>query len=121
MLTLLDAIDKVCFKSFCETIKCKSLIWPLSIIAQWHLVLGYKEKKFYNWQAEKMSSYLPRDLFLLHSDSFKWQKTQDSLKTEKIETWLKILSTNCIWAICDQQTLLSKSENPSIYTSVSFR
>lgn len=44
MLTLLDAIDKVCFKSFCETIKCKSLIWPLSIIAQWHLVLGYKEK-----------------------------------------------------------------------------
>lgn len=33
--------------------------------------------------------------------------------------WLKILSTNCIWAICDQQMLLSKSENPSIYTSVS--
>uniref|UniRef100_A0AAZ1X2E5 Uncharacterized protein n=1 Tax=Oreochromis aureus TaxID=47969 RepID=A0AAZ1X2E5_OREAU len=48
MLTLLDAIDKVCFKSFCETIKCKSLIWPLSIIAQWHLVLGYKEKNLHN-------------------------------------------------------------------------
>lgn len=44
MLTLLDTIDKVCFKSFWETIKCKSLIWPLSIISQWHLVLGYKGK-----------------------------------------------------------------------------
>lgn len=61
-----------------------------------------QRKKFYNWQAEKMSSYLPRDLCQSNVEQF-WYIWAFLLLPKK-QMAVKILPkiyTKSHWALCD--------------------